>query len=479
MSRACTLVEPKAFSLASGASLSHGRVVFADQSSAATITLKLSSASGARRDPHDAGKQPSSGRHYVYVRCERDRRRPASVEAARQVSVPEYSGDAKGMLWEKFTPFVVKRSGEVRLSLRLGAGATLERVLVLQEPYPYWIIQELPKSLHDEILDDLRRFVRPPGVREVDSGMVMSFEPADRDIHCMAWDGKYVWCGFCLGPSRLLRVNPADMSTKRVVIKDAGGLHSLVFDGEWLWAIHAGHNPRGRNQSGGWFKLSRVDPETGKYKTFHVEERSGGGYCATFDGEHVWVGLYREPACAVAIGRNGKLVRRVEIPDTPWRCFRSITFDGRHVWGGLLTRPGKIIRIDPKTGELEVYPLSKGEDHINSVCCDGRYIWAGLETRPATIVRFDPRTHTHKSIALNEGEDFCRYVVPAAGHVYAALYCTPATVVKLTPGLKRTGAWRLGPGEDHARAAVHDGKHLWVGLAMNRWNPGELWRLDH
>ena len=474
----CTLVEAKAFSLESKASLSEGRVLFADDSSAASVTLELSSASSAQRDPHDAGKQPSSGRYYVYARCERDRTRAARVVVRGQVSVPEYGGHAKGMRWEKFTPFVVKRSGRVRLSLRLGAGATLERLLVLREPYPYWIARELPESLREEILNDLRRFVRPPGVRKVDSGIVMSFEAGDRDIHCMAWDGKYVWCGFCLGRSRLLRVNPVDMTSRRIIIKDAGGLHSLVFDGESLWAIHMGYNPRGKNQAKGFFLLSRIDPETGRYKTFKVEDRSGGGYCATFDGERIWVGLYRRPACAVAIDRNGKLVGRVEIPDTPWRCFRSIVFDGRYVWAGLLTRPGKIIRIDPANAHLEVYPLNKGENHINSLAWDGRYIWAGLETRPAIIVRFDPRTRSHKSIALSENEDFCRAVVPAAGRVYAALYCTPATVVKLTQDMSRAGAWRLGPGEDHARSAVHDGKRLWVGLAMNRWNPGQLWRLD-
>jgi len=469
MSTSCTLVEPGAFTLTGNASLAEGQIRFADESSCAWVKLKLSSGRGAQAklDPHDAGYQPSSGRYYVYAKCSRDRTRPASVRVGRQVAVAEYTGELKGMLWEKFTPFVVRRTGEVRLSLRLGAGATLERALVLREPYPYWIVQELPEKLRGQILDDLRRLVLPPGVRKVDSGVVMNFEPGDRDIHCMAWDGKHVWCGFSLGPSRALRVNPADLSTKRVVFRGCGGLHHFAFDGEWVWAVHM---PR---------KLSRIDPATGKHRTFAIDDRSGGGYyCSTFDGERLWIGVYSRPTCAVAIDRSGKLVRRVEIPDTPYRCFRSILFDGRAIWGGLLTRPGKLVRIDPATGALEVYPLRPGEDNINSLCWDGRYIWAGLETRPARIVRFDPRTRTHDTTPLNEGEDFCRTVVPFRGHIYAALYCTPATVVKLTQDMRRVGAWRLGPGEDHARAAVHDGKHLWVGLAMNRWDPSQLWRLD-
>ena len=249
MSKSCTLVEPKSFSLRSNASLEQGRIFFADESSSAAIKLKLSSGSRAKRgfNPHDAGQHPPGGRYYVYAKCERNRQLSACVRVGRQVSAPEYTGDIMGMLWEKFTPFVVERSGEIRLSVKLGAGATLERFLVLREPYPYWVAKTLPESLRDEILDDLRRFVRPTGVREVESGIVMSFERGDRDIHCMAWDGKYVWCGFCLSPSTLLRVNPTDMSTKRIRIKDSGGLHSLVFDGESLWAIHMGYNPRGKS----------------------------------------------------------------------------------------------------------------------------------------------------------------------------------------------------------------------------------------
>ena len=476
----CTYVEPQSFSLRLKTSLQEGCICFGDDSSVAAFNLHFSNESLAevKLNPEDAGHYAARGRYYVYVKCDRDRRYAATIKMDDQISVPEYTGEVKGMLWERFTLLVVEHPGVIGLCFNLGAGARLQRVLLFREDSPYHIGGQQPPELRKELQKDMRRFVRPPGVRKVDSGIAMNFESGETGLHCTTWDGKYVWCGFSLSPSRLLRVNPADMSTKRILINDAGGLHHLVFDGEWLWAVHSGHNPPGKNTPKGHFKISRVDPETGNYKTFHIEDRSGGGYCSTFDGRHVWVGLYRQPACAVAIDRNGKLVCRVEIPDTPWRCFRSIIFDGRSIWGGLLTRPGKIVRIDPNNGDLTVYAFNKGEDDINSICFDGRYIWAGLETRPTIIVRYDPRTNTHRSITLEKNEDFCRALVPVDGHVYAALYCAPATVVKLTQEMDRVGAWHLGPGDYNARAAVHDGKHLWVGLAMNDWNPGQLWRVD-
>jgi len=477
----CTPLPLELFSLGGRAVLREGRVVFQSDNALATITADFGGLKPTepQYNSDDAGQQPPAGnRYYVYVQSDRNRHYRAMIRVGRELLVPESTGEIKGVLWEKFTPLVLDHLGKMELQFSLGSGAVLQRVLIVREPYSYWLADALPKDLRGEIEADLRRFVRPPRARQVGSGTVLSFEPPDRDIHCMAWDGKYVWCGFSLAPSALLRVNPVDLSTRRIVFKGSSGLHSLTCDGYSLWAIHLGHNPVGKNNPEGWFGLSRIDVETGEYETFRVGDGSGGGYCATFDGHRLWVGVYRQPACAVAVDTKGRLVRRVEIPDTPRRCFRSIHFDGRYVWGGLLTRPGRIIRIDPDSGDLKVYVLNRGEDNINSVCSDGRYVWAGLETRPAKIVRLDPAAGTHKSITLNRNEDFCRTVVAAKGRIYAALYCTPATVVALNPQFGRTGTWRLGPGEDHARAAVYDGRHLWVGLAMNRWNPGQLWKLN-
>lgn len=473
------LIEPRAFSRFHNALLEAGEIRFASNSAVATLSVRFRQEDllPGKCNPDDAGDQPGSNRYYFFVQCGRDRRRGASITMGGQTSVPEYSGEVGGIRWEKFTPLVIERPGDVEFSFCLGAGASLRRALLLREPYPYWIVDALPGDLRGEIQTDLRSFVRSPGVRKVDSGIVMSFAPEDRDIHCMAHDGKHVWCGFCLNPSRLLRVTLPELTTRPVVIRGAAGLHSLVWDGEALWAVHFGHNPPDQNSPEGWFDLTRVDPETCDCKTFRIEERTGGAYCATYDGRWIWIGLYRRPACAVAIDRSGRLVRRIEIPDTPRRCFRSIHFDGRYVWGGLLTRPGKIVRIDPKSEDLSVYTLRRGEDNVNSICSDGRYLWAGLETRPAVIVRLDPQAGTHDSITLNQNEDFCRAVVAGKGRIHAALYSTPATVVELSQNMQRIRARHLGPGEDHARSAVHDGEHLWVGLAMNRWNPGQLWRL--
>ncbi len=463
------MLEAGDFALQSGAVLEAGRIRFANDSSAASATLRFSIPDELRYDASDAGIQPpSKGRYYVYAKCDRDRDRDPLIKLGDHLCLPGYTGSAKGRLWEKFTPAVVERSGELTLLLRLGAGAVLEQALVFREPYPYYIHDRLPVNLRREVEASLGRFVRPSGLREVDSGAVLSLAREYHDIHCMAWDGKHVWCGFAVQPSLALRVNPADMSTLRVVIKDAGGLHSLVAANGSVWAIGSGPT------------VTRIDPETCEYKTFRFEQKTPGiWYCSAFDGERIWIGTYSRPAAVVAIDANTcTMVDRIEIPGTPARCLRSLAFDGHYLWAGLLTRPGKIVRIDPGNHQARVYPLAEGEDNINSVCWDGEHLWAGLETRPATIVRYNPRGNTHESLTLNAGEDFCRLLVPGGNHVYAALYSTPAMAVKLSRDLKRVGIWRLQPGEDHGRAAVHDGEHFWVGLQMNRFNPGQLWRVD-
>lgn len=103
VSKSRTLVDPESFSLMSGASLEQGGIHFVDDSSSATFTLALSDGSNDD-DPNsrDAGRYPA--RYYVYVKCDRNRKHPASIKVGQQVCMPEYTGEIEGMLWEKFTP---------------------------------------------------------------------------------------------------------------------------------------------------------------------------------------------------------------------------------------------------------------------------------------------------------------------------------------------------------------------------------------
>jgi len=448
------------FSLGAQAQRVDGKVLFTTDGSVATSTLPL-----------------EAGRYYPFVRCERDRTRPASIQAAGQTSGPEYTGQVQGMAWEKFTPLTIRKPGKVSLAFRLGAGARLERVFVYHESYAYVIAKRLPEPLRDEILDDLAKFVRPPGARQAGPHTILDFESEDRDIHCMAWTGRHVWCGFNLNPSRLLRVDRSDLSTAHLEFAKSNGLHALTFDGKWLWAIHYGQTFSGERRRESWSSLSRIDPESMAYETYRIRAGAGGGYCAIFDGKRVWMGLYSSPAMVVAMSREGEELQRIEIPNAPTRRLRALAWDGGGLWVGFRTDPGMLVRIDPKSGAQDTLVLDKGENAVNALSWDGAHLWIGLETRPAIIIRLDPKTGVRQRVALNDGEDYCRQLVFADGSIYAALYCTPSTVVKLGPDMTRLQAWRLGPGEDHARSAVYDGKNLWIGLAMNRWDPGRLWRL--
>lgn len=63
------------------------------------------------------------------------------------------------------------------------------------------------------------------------------FQPAEKNLHCVAYGGDYVWCGFSTSPSLVVKVDPNSMARERIAFKEERGLHDLSFDGTNVWAV--------------------------------------------------------------------------------------------------------------------------------------------------------------------------------------------------------------------------------------------------
>ena len=128
-----------------------------------------------------------------------------------------------------------------------------------------------------------------PGRSVPGAGVI--FQPAEKNLHCIACGARHIWCGFSTSPSLLLQVNPDSLASERIVFKEGRGLHDLTFDGTFLWAAHSsGH-------------LSVVTPDTHAIRTMRLKGRPFV-YTSYFDGSDIWTGLYSMPGRLLRIDRQ-------------------------------------------------------------------------------------------------------------------------------------------------------------------------------
>ena len=59
------------------------------------------------------------------------------------------------------------------------------------------------------------------------------------NVHTLTVGGGYVWAGFSIRPSLLIRMDPDSLEYEKIQIPDTGGLHCLCYDGRYCgYLIH-------------------------------------------------------------------------------------------------------------------------------------------------------------------------------------------------------------------------------------------------
>jgi len=292
------------------------------------------------------------------------------------------------------------------------------------------------------------------------------FQPAEKNLHCVAYGGDYVWCGFSTSPSLVLKVNPNSMARERIVFKEERGLHDLSFDRKNVWAVHSsGH-------------LSAVDPRTNTIRTERLTGRPFV-YTSHFDGRDVWMGLYSEPGRVLRVNRQTGDRDEFIVREAPKWSVRSIASDGNRLWVCLYTVPAMVAIVDPQASSHTVLHLGRSDNLIlgTSIVFDGESMWVGLDTMPATLVRINVKTLRYQVWRLDPPSSCCRCLIFADGALWAGLYTEPAQIVRVDPRKDSYEVVVLPDAYFNTRDLACDGKNLWIGLQNVRYGPSALYRL--
>ncbi len=290
------------------------------------------------------------------------------------------------------------------------------------------------------------------------------------NVHAIEVGAGFVWMGCCKSPSLLLRVTPDLKQSVPVRFRnEEGGLHDLVFDGEFLWVAHAsGH-------------ISRVDPQTCESYSYKIGMSSGQRaflYTLIFDGHHLWAGTYTDPGCILQINRESGSCTEFPIEAAPMWSLRTLVSLNDTVWAGLYTVPGKVAIFD-KTSENHTL-VDLGEENMlcTSSAFDGSHVWFGLDTMPAKLVRVDPQSLEFKTYSLSPVSSCVRGLIYDGRYLWAGLYTEPGELVRFDP---RTGEWQRHVMPDaffNVRDLAINSDCLWAATQNTRYQPSGLYGLD-
>jgi virginiamycin B lyase len=208
------------------------------------------------------------------------------------------------------------------------------------------------------------------------------------------------------GNGTIGRLDPATGKTVEYRAPSGGDPHTLVIDGQGIiwFTVQRGN------------RIARLDTRTGKITEYPTTGRPYG--IALDQVGNVWF-------CQISVGKLGKLDTKTGVitefaldPDSQPR--RMATAPDGFLWVTLYGK-GALIRVDPRTGRvLKEYPLPGGRNGgPYAVTVDGAgAVWAN-EIHANTVVRLDPKTEQIRVFPLPSGDVGIRkMIVDAQGRLW-------------------------------------------------------------
>ena len=294
------------------------------------------------------------------------------------------------------------------------------------------------------------------------------------NVHTLTVGGGYVWAGFSIRPSLLIRMDPDSLEYEKIQIPDTGGLHCLCYDGRYLWISHSsGH-------------LTRFDPLYGSHETIELWVRGRSevlrvkvfDYVFTSAFDLIWIGVYNDPGRLLAVDKETGEYEEVALPDTPSHSVRSLCFDGQSIWVSIYSSPASLIEVHATTGEVrQVIRLEPSLILGDPLAFDGQHIWQGFDTMPAKVVRVDRESGLYTSHSLHPLSSCVRALAYDGSSLWIGLYTRPAEIARLNPETKDFVIYRLPKDFRYVRALDWDGKYVWVALQNLRSGPSGIYRI--
>jgi len=196
------------------------------------------------------------------------------------------------------------------------------------------------------------------------SSKSLSSTPGEYKMMRIIYVDGYLWVAVISSPSKILKVNPADMSVKEYTLSENAAT-SLCYTGTYFYITHT--------TSPG--KITKFNPATGKYSTITL---SGVNYLywSVFDGTYVW--------CAGNPGEyhTGIVLVKLNPADDSYTTFNlgsdlkdphEIEYDGNYIWVGGAGGTSGVVRFNPKDNSY-IFLKSALVGHL--VAFDGKYIWS-------------------------------------------------------------------------------------------------------
>ena len=173
--------------------------------------------------------------------------------------------------------------------------------------------------------------------------------PSGGDPHTLVLDNQgVIWFTVQSGN----RIGRLDTRTGRITeFKAAGRPYGIALDKAghvWFCQISAG-------------RLGRLDPKTGTITDLVLEQGSQPRRMAAAPDGSLWVTLYGKGTLLRVDPVAGKVVKEYRLPAGPSGGAYAVTVDGAGiVWANEIATD-TVVRLDPKTDQIRVFPLpSKG-----------------------------------------------------------------------------------------------------------------------
>jgi hypothetical protein len=212
---------------------------------------------------------------------------------------------------------------------------------------------------------------------------------------CYDPDRNRIWIVCNTSPTRVLRLNPEDLTYDRLILPAGVNLgYRIAYDGKWIW-VTTSDVPA---------EVVRINPDTLAYTVLYLpaDRNFANGLCVgglRGGTRYVWVTCFHngapwevwllriDPATFPAYTET-----QFNALNVAWDGVREVVFDGRRVWVGGAGN-GVVAWFDPETLVGTDCGTIPGFGSIYSGCWDGSYLWWGGSN--GYIVKQNPTTYAY------------------------------------------------------------------------------------
>jgi virginiamycin B lyase len=191
--------------------------------------------------------------------------------------------------------------------------------------------------------------------------------PSGGDPHTLVIDDKGTIWFTVQGGQRIGRLDRA--SGKITEYKTRGNPYGLAVDkAGQVWFCQLGGD-----------RLGRVDPATGKITEMQMEAGSRPRRMAVAPDGSLWVTLYGNGKLLRVDPATQRIVKEYALPHGPTGGPYAVTVDGSGVVWANEIQTDTVVRLDPRTGVIRVFPLPSKDVGIRKmiVDADGRLWYMG------------------------------------------------------------------------------------------------------